>query len=77
MTTLIVFAIMPRVPVQTKNLPGQVACMKAMRNARIEMTKLVAGKRLHTALGRNFPRATDGDLKIGDEVLVYRKKTGR
>lgn len=45
-----------------------------MAAAQKEMTKIVACCRIQTPLRRSFPAATDNDLKICDDVLMFCKK---
>ena len=54
--------------------PGQTARMKAMEDARQEMTELAANTKLQRALRTQVPHAADKVFKIGDEILVYKEK---
>lgn len=72
--TLLVFRILPRLPIFPKDLPVQRDRMKAMQLARTEMTQIIAKARVHAALSKNVPSAADTDIKIRDNVLVYREK---
>lgn len=48
-----------------------------MRDAREEMTKLMALVRVEKGFQCNVPIAVDTNIRIGDEVLVYREKAKR
>lgn len=72
--TLLVFGVMPRLPIHPKDLPEQRDRMQAMQSARTEMTKIVAKTRVHVALSKNVPAAADAAIRILDKVLVYREK---
>ena len=72
--TLLVFGAMPRIPLVPVALPGQVERMKAMEDARAEMSKIMAKSRLRRALKSKVSPATDADISIGEEVLVYKEK---
>lgn len=72
--TLLVFGVMPRIPIAPADLPEQVARMKAMISARSEMTAVMAKSKLSTVLRSNIPAAALSDITIGSEVLVYREK---
>ena len=83
--TLLVFGVMPRIPIQSDNLPGQIERMQAMQSARRELSKdpftqplssnlEIAGQRLSTAMKSKVPSATDVELDIGSEVLLYKEK---
>ncbi len=47
--------------------------MKAMKLARDEMVKTIATSRLKKSSRRNVPGASDNELMIGMDVLVYRE----
>ena len=71
--TLLVFGILPRIPLIPTQLPSQVARFKVMKEARTEMMRIVAKSKLKTALKGNVPSASSRDLRAGDSVLVYRE----
>lgn len=72
--TLLVFGVMPRLPIHPKNLPDQRDWMNAMKLARAEMSRITANERMRTALSRNAPAAAGAEYRIADQVLVYREK---
>ena len=72
--TLLVFGVMPRIPIVPMALPVQVQRMKAMLKARDEMTTIIAGSQMKKALRSNAPGAAMADIPIGSEVLVYKEK---
>ena len=72
--SLLVFGVMPRILLPgSVQLPGQVQRMNAMQAARNDMSKEVARSRLSTALRSNVPAATNRDISIGSEVLVFKE----
>lgn len=71
--TMLVFGVLPRIPIIPIKLPDQVNRLKLMRDARKEMSQLIAKSKLTKALKMNVPSAAHKDLKIGDPVLVYRE----
>lgn len=72
--TLLVFGILPRLPIHPNEFPEQRDRMFAMQSVRAEMAKLVAKARVHVALSRNVPTAVDANIRILDQVLVFREK---
>lgn len=75
--TLLVFGILPRMPVNPRDLPEQRVRFKIMKDARDEMTKLTALTRIQRALNCYVPMATDLDIRISDRVLIYRERPKR
>lgn len=71
--TLLVLGVLPRFPFSSSDLPERHERMKAMKNSRDEMIKAVSANWLRTALSRNVPSATDKEVKVGMDVLVYRE----
>ena len=71
---LLVFGIVPRMPVTPRDLPKQKERMLALQNARSDMVKNIAKSRLSSARRMNVPRAVDSNVKIGMDVLVYRER---
>lgn len=72
--TLLGFSVMIPLSIRPQNLPDQVIRLKAMKEARDEAVKLVARSRLATAITSNVPAAAVADIKIGDEVLMFREE---
>lgn len=72
--TLLVFGVMPQIPIQPQNLPNQAERMIALVNARKEMSRIIAKERLDAALRCDVPRAAYSKIYIADEVLIYREK---
>ena len=72
--TLLVFGVMPRIPLRKRHLPGMVDRMKAMDAARSEVSKLIARDRLKKAVKSNVPAAADKVIQVGEQVLVYKEK---
>lgn len=71
--TLLVFGVIPRMPVAPLRLPVQRDRVQAMVTARAEMLANIARTRLRTALAAPVPAAADRDVHPGMEVLVYRE----
>jgi len=69
--TLLVFGLIPRVPVSPLRLPTQQDRMRAAETACKEMRAQVARARFQAALRLRVPAAADGDLPVGTSVLVY------
>lgn len=65
---------MPKIPVNASKQLGHASRMKAMVNARKEMSMLVARDRVDRALRLNVPFAVDREVGIGDEALMFREK---
>lgn len=74
-TTLLVFGIMPLLPVRPSALKVQVERMKAAVAARKEMNRILANQRLEITFSHNVPYAADSCVKVHDEVLMYREKS--
>lgn len=72
--TLLVFGVLPRMPVAPINLPAQRDRVMAMHAARQEMAKHVAKSRLERAVRSRVPGAADAVIRAGMSVLVYREK---
>ncbi|OSX79162.1 hypothetical protein BU14_0085s0013 [Porphyra umbilicalis] len=71
--TLLVFGLIPRVPVSPLRLPTQQDRMRAAETACKEMRAQVARTRVQAALRLRVPAAADADLPVGTSVLVYRE----
>lgn len=71
---LVVFGVMPRILISSHQLPSQVSRMKAMKTAQEETVKLVATSRLTSTITSKVPAAADFDIKIGDELFLFREK---
>lgn len=72
--TLLVFGVLPRLPLLPKDLPDNLERLKAMHGARKEMAKISNHSKLVTATSSNVPAAADRDFLVGDEVLMFREK---
>lgn len=69
--TLLVFGVLPRMPLHPKELPDQRDRMSAVHSARSHMAKLTARTRMSTAVNLQVPAAADADLIICDPLLLY------
>lgn len=74
--TLLVFGVLPRVPIIPSKLPDQLDRLKLMRSAKKEMAQVIAKSKLTKAMRMNIPSACNRSIKIGDDVLVYREPPG-
>ena len=72
--TLLIFGVMPKIPVVPTQLPEQISRMAALHSAQKEMFASIAKERLNTAIRTNVPSAAIKDIEVGAEVLVYREK---
>lgn len=72
--TILVFVVIPRVPIHRRHLPDQIKHLNEMRSAPDELIKTIANNRIMTALIRNVSDATDAEIDVGDEVLMFRGK---
>ncbi len=73
-TCLLVFGILPTLPITSRDFPEQRKRMKALQTAQSEMVKIIARQRLASALRRNVPSAADRDILTGSDVLLYKEK---
>lgn len=71
--TLLVFGVIPRMPIAPLKLPSHQARSAALLTARKEMVAQVARTRVRTALSAPVPAVADRDVRPGTEVLVYRE----
>lgn len=65
--TLLVFGLMPQMPIIPLQLPSQMERMAAIHAARKELSQTIASTRVTQALTRQTPSASMSSLKIGDE----------
>eukprot|EP00168_Porphyra_purpurea_P009873 TRINITY_DN2422_c0_g1_i7.p1 TRINITY_DN2422_c0_g1~~TRINITY_DN2422_c0_g1_i7.p1 ORF type:complete len:645 (-),score=110.77 TRINITY_DN2422_c0_g1_i7:745-2598(-) len=71
--TLLVFGVIPRMPVTPLPLPSQLDLVRAIATAGKEMSVMVARARVRKALSTNVPAAANRDINPGSDVLVYRE----
>lgn len=69
--TLLVFFIVPRLPINPKELPKQVKQTKAMKAVQVEMASAIAIDRFKTALVRSIPAVADSETVEGFEVFMF------
>lgn len=74
---LLVFCIVPRLPIQPKELPHQIERMRAIRIARENMARAVSNDRVETALTENVLAVGNCEIKEGAEVLMFRGEPQR
>lgn len=75
--TLLVFGVIPRMPIHPEELPAQRDRMNALHRARNHMTNLMARSKLIKASKLRVPNAVDLEINIGDPILVYRDDPGK
>lgn len=68
------FDVFPRFPVRAQHLPENFKRMKASDTDRKEAARLISQQRLHTALSRFVPKVAYPDIRVSDEVLMFREK---
>lgn len=73
--SLLVFGVMPRLPVRHAAIPYHTKRMRAAISARKEMTEVISKRRLDYALQHRVPAEADALFSPGDEVLMYREKS--
>lgn len=73
-STLLLFGILPRIPVRPTALPKQTKRMELMHSAKMKMMAILSQAGLQTALNSAVPTAADNQFRVGDEVLMYREK---
>lgn len=71
---LLVYCIVPRSLIRPKNFPQQIKRINAMRAAKDELSNLISTGRTKTALARNIPSSADMEIRVADEVLMFREK---
>lgn len=71
---LLVFEIVPRMPVHANELPKQQERMMALQHLGTHMAKLTNEIRLEKAVNSSVTAGTDADMKIDDQMLVYRNE---
>lgn len=71
--TLLVFGVIPRMPVTPLPLPARRDRVLAMVTARNEMVAQVARVRVRTALAARVPVAADREVAVGMQVMAYRE----
>lgn len=72
--TLLVFGVMPIIPIIPGNYPSQVERMHALKRARKEMGVHIANARLRKGLSSNVPASASSEIQNGSLVLWYREK---
>ena len=72
--TLLVFGVLPRIPIIPSSLPNQSTRLQIMMKARKEMSPVIAKSALSRAMRMNVPSAANKVFRTGDEVLVFREK---
>lgn len=71
--SLLVFGCLPRFPATTSNIVEQQKRMKALSEARREMSTITAELRIRQALLSRVPRNADTIIEPGQKVKVYRE----
>ena len=71
--SLLVFGCLPRFPMVNSGHPGKKERMKALQQARIEMSTITVDLRIKRAMLSRVSRNTDVIFQPGDKVRVFRK----
>lgn len=71
--SLLVFGVLPRLPVAPTALPAQRERMLAVHTARAALLQHMARSRVLRALRSRVLAAADADIRAGGSVLVYRE----
>lgn len=71
---LLVFRIVPRLPIRPKELLDLMLIMRAIIISREESAREVANDRVKAELLKSIPTAADPKVTNGSEVLISREK---
>lgn len=71
--TLLVYGMLPRLPVAESDFPDQQACMRALPVSRREMETIVAQLRINQALRARISAAANYIISPGDLIRVFRE----
>lgn len=74
MPTLLVFRVIPRLPINPKELKTQIERIKAIKLAQDEMTGIIAADLIKMALTKRVSAVSDDKLIEGCKVLMYRER---
>lgn len=69
------FLIVPRFSILNSELPAQKERIDKIKIAQAEMNYVVTKRRLLTALTRDIPHTVYRTYNLGEEVLVYSKRS--
>lgn len=75
--SLMVFGVVPRMPLGRSALPDQEYRMQAVKVGRAEMEPIASEIRISRALYKKPPIATDKPVAAGMNIFVYREKDGQ
>lgn len=75
--SLLVFGVLPRLPIANHSFPDQVARMNVLQIARKEMETVVAQLRVRQALNSRIPAAANMIINPGDSIYVFRETDRR
>lgn len=73
--TLLVFDVVPQLPLGLSDLPEQRESMKDLHKAQCVMIKATSTSRIRTALNRKVRVEANREIKIDSQVLFYREKS--
>lgn len=73
--SLLVFGVLPRFPPFSIELPNHEERMRAFQAVRAETKSITSDLRLWRALSARLTAASTTNLKIGQEVFVYREES--
>lgn len=72
--TLLVFGVMPHISILPHQLPNQLKRKNAMKQAQDDTIKLIARSGVAIVIARNLKAAADSNIKIVEEVMLYKGK---
>lgn len=73
-SSLLVVGILPRFQISPKQYPENFSRLSAIVKAQKEANRIISQHRFETAMNRYAPNATDNDIIISAEVLVFCEK---
>lgn len=77
MPTLLLFGVLPQLPLDPQPLPDNLRRTEALMTASEEIPSIIAAERIFVALRKNVPAGADTDIRAGDLALWYKKKPTR
>lgn len=74
--TLQIFEALPKFQVNPKEYPSNASRMNAITTARKKASRIISQQHLDTASNRYASCAAHNNIKVADEVLMFRKSQG-
>lgn len=69
--SLLVFGVVPRFPAMFFQIPSQNDPMANLASAQVELSPVIAERRVQTALKHNVSHSVENTYTAGDEIIVY------